>query len=78
MPGLARAAGFPRVDRARGRFFECRCNRYDRIKDAKPAVATFKVPGRCACIANGASIAARLAAGWDDDVFRIEAPWHPW
>ena len=61
-----------------GAFFECRFNGNDRIADGKLAVTPFKLSECSNHIANWASIADRLPAGWDDDEFRIDEPPYPW
>ncbi len=61
-----------------GAFFECRFNGNDYIVDGKLAVTPFRLSERSNYIANWASIADRLPAGWDDDEFRIVESPYPW
>ena len=59
-------------------FFEARFNGTDYIVDGQLSVTPFRLAERSHYVANWASIAERLPAGWDDDEFKIVGTPYPW
>ena len=59
-------------------FFEARFNGTDYIVDGQHPVTPFRLAERSHYVANWASIAARLPAGWDDGEFHIVESPYPW
>ena len=59
-------------------YFGSRFNETDYIVDGKLSVTPFSLEERSHYVANWASIAERLPAGWDDDDFSIVGSPYPW
>jgi len=59
-------------------FFEARFNGTHYIVDGQCPVTPFRLAERSHHVANWASIAERLPAGWDDGEFHIVEPPYPW
>ncbi len=59
-------------------FFEARFNGTDYIVDGQRPVTPFRLAERSHYVANWASIAERLPAGWDDNEFHIVGTPYPW